>query len=245
MSKRFIDQIIPRPKWRKFSLELKLTWNYLWMNCDNGGVYFIDVDLFEFENGFEFPLNELTQTLSDYIQVAEDKLLLIDFIRINYGKTLKPEYNPHKPVLRSVAEHGLEISSLGQASFKVDFKLVDEDEDEDIEEDEDTNTSNSKKEKIDFEVFWNAYEHKKGSKPKAKSKWDKFSLEKQKKILEHIPIYKINTPDVQYRKQPMSYLNSEIWESEDEWNVRDGPGGGNEPRKGAWEGKDGEIIYAN
>ena len=67
--------------------------------------------------------------------------------------------------------------------------------------------------KIDFEIFWNAYD-KKRDKPKCKSKWDKLSLETQQKIIDYIPSYKLSQPDKQYRKDPTTFLNNESWENE-------------------------------
>lgn len=130
MSKRFID-ISSLPKaFRKLNPSLKLTWFYLWNNCDASGVWEIDEDLFEFENGIDFNIEIIKKEFFDLFVFSDNKILIKDYIRINYSK-LKESYNPHKPVFRKIDKNNLKLNaSLNQASFK----LEDEDEDEDKEE---------------------------------------------------------------------------------------------------------------
>lgn len=147
MGKIFIDTSNLPKSFRKLNPSLKLAWFYLWTHCDSAGVWEIDEDLFEFENGFEFEINEIKKHLGEFLIFSENFLLIKDFIKVNYG-TLKPNYNPHKPAYRSIAKHNLKLEpSLNQAYFK----LVDEDEDvyEEEEEgkDEDEDEDVLKKEK--------------------------------------------------------------------------------------------------
>lgn len=72
---------------------------------------------------------------------------------------------------------------------------------------------------IPFDDFWDAYDHKVGSKEISAKKWSALKDEERKKIMDHIPIYTGKTPDKKYRKQPSTYLNQKVWESEDEWNT--------------------------
>ncbi|CAL2094654.1 hypothetical protein [Tenacibaculum sp. 190524A02b] len=134
MSKRFIDLSIHPKAWRKLDPNLKLTWFWLWCNCDASGVWEIDEDYFEFENSFNLNLSSLRQALPNEIEVLNGKLLLKNYIVINYCdfSKLKPSYNPHKPLFRAIKKNNIElIPSLNQACFK----LVDEEEDKDEEED--------------------------------------------------------------------------------------------------------------
>ena len=64
-----------------------------------------------------------------------------------------------------------------------------------------------------FDQFWIDYDKKVG-KPKCEPKWKNLSEEKRKLIMEHIPKYKANQPDKQYRKNPEAYLNQEAWNDE-------------------------------
>lgn len=135
MSKRFIKQVIPLKVWRKLGCSLREAWNYMWMNCDEAGVFIIDEDLYEFNNGIEFPLTELKNKLSDWLVFSGEKILIKSFIETNYGNKLRPDYNPHKPLFRAINKHNLKlISSLNQACFKLVDEDVEEEEDEDVEE---------------------------------------------------------------------------------------------------------------
>jgi Meiotically Up-regulated Gene 113 (MUG113) protein len=64
-----------------------------------------------------------------------------------------------------------------------------------------------------FDDFWEAY-GKKVDRPKCEKKWIKISQEAREKIMDHVPRYVASTPDVQYRKNPQTYLNSESWNNE-------------------------------
>tara|TARA_A100000171_G_scaffold49827_1_gene59755 strand:- start:856 stop:1602 length:747 start_codon:yes stop_codon:yes gene_type:complete len=125
-AKRFIDNSILPKAFRKLKPSLKLHWYYIWNHCDKSGVWEIDEDLFEFENGIEFMLEDFLSAFENLIEKNGEKILVKDFIRVNYGDEIKDNYNPHKPVLRAISKNKLKLSSsLNQASFK----LVDEEED--------------------------------------------------------------------------------------------------------------------
>lgn len=64
-----------------------------------------------------------------------------------------------------------------------------------------------------FEIFWNSYD-KKIDKVKCLSKWSKLKLEERKKIITHVALYVLSTPDKSYRKNPETYLNKRSWENE-------------------------------
>lgn len=64
-----------------------------------------------------------------------------------------------------------------------------------------------------FLDFWDKYE-KKQDRPKCEKKWKKINQEAREKIMLHLEDYILSTPDKQYRKNPLTYLNSESWENE-------------------------------
>lgn len=64
-----------------------------------------------------------------------------------------------------------------------------------------------------FEVFWNLYDKREGKKECLK-KWSKLSFPDIEKILAHVPNYVKSTPNPQYRKNPLTYLNGEHWYDE-------------------------------
>jgi len=66
---------------------------------------------------------------------------------------------------------------------------------------------------VPFDDFWNLYNKKVGRK-KSEAKWKRLSNKDRASIMEHLPNYIRNTPDVQYRKNPETYLNNESWNDE-------------------------------
>ena len=65
-----------------------------------------------------------------------------------------------------------------------------------------------------FEDFWDTYDKKVDNKPKCIAKWKKQPQDIKEKIIDHVKAYVISTPDKQYRKNPLTYLNNEGWENE-------------------------------
>lgn len=65
----------------------------------------------------------------------------------------------------------------------------------------------------DFDKFWSLYD-KKTDKQKCMKKWRLLKQEVKDKILLHVPKYVISQPDVQFRKNPLTYLTNESWNDE-------------------------------
>lgn len=64
-----------------------------------------------------------------------------------------------------------------------------------------------------FEKFWNTY-NKKTGKSKCEKKFKKLSSEEISLIEKNLPAYVESTPEVKYRKDPLTYLNGEHWNDE-------------------------------
>lgn len=64
-----------------------------------------------------------------------------------------------------------------------------------------------------FEVFWNSY-NKKTDKTKCLSKFEKMSDSDVEDILNSVGKYVQSTPDVKFRKNPLTWLNGRCWEDE-------------------------------
>ena len=64
-----------------------------------------------------------------------------------------------------------------------------------------------------FEKFWNLY-NKKTNRVKVEAKFLRCSLLEINKIMETLPHYIKYTPDVKFRKDPITYLNQRTWEDE-------------------------------
>ena len=61
-----------------------------------------------------------------------------------------------------------------------------------------------------FDSFWDAYD-KKIDRKKCEAKWNRLPVKEKEAILQFIPIYQAHQPDEKYRKNPYTFLNSEIW----------------------------------
>ena len=74
----------------------------------------------------------------------------------------------------------------------------------------------SKKEEenqLRFAEFWDLYDKKSG-RPKCESKFKKLKKSEIEKIFEVLPKYITSTPDKQYRKNPLTWLNNSCWDDE-------------------------------
>ena len=69
-----------------------------------------------------------------------------------------------------------------------------------------------------FDDFWNMYDKKDGA-AKCKSKWNKLKDHEKDSIFRSLPSYVISTPDKQYRKNPLTWLNGEHW-NDDITNIK-------------------------
>lgn len=66
---------------------------------------------------------------------------------------------------------------------------------------------------MDFEEFWDLYDKKVG-KLKTMNRYNRLTKKQVEKIAEHLPRYLQATPDKQFRKNPLTYLNGHCWEDE-------------------------------
>jgi uncharacterized protein YdaU (DUF1376 family) len=67
--------------------------------------------------------------------------------------------------------------------------------------------------KVWFDVFWEKYNKKQDSK-KCLDKWLKLSDSEINAALDKVDEYVHSTPDVQFRKNPLTWLNGKCWEDE-------------------------------
>ena len=103
---------------------------------------------------------------------------------------------------------------LNQNSSKRQANLNDKDIDSDIDKDllKNTCAKNCACE-ICFNRFWDLYDKKRDRK-KCFQKWKRLKQDERDKIFETLPAYIESTKDVQYRKDPSTYLNNQSWNNE-------------------------------
>ena len=65
-----------------------------------------------------------------------------------------------------------------------------------------------------FQDFWDLYDKKSGSKRKTEAKFKSLPHKIKLEIIDHLDQYILSTPDKQFRKDPITYLNNEGWEQE-------------------------------
>lgn len=84
--------------------------------------------------------------------------------------------------------------------------------------DKQTNKEQTNKEQsvYSFSEFWDDYDKKK-EKKKSESKYNRLSEKDRELIKEFIPIYKAHQPNEEFRKNPTTFLNNEVWN--DDWSA--------------------------
>ena len=65
----------------------------------------------------------------------------------------------------------------------------------------------------EFDLFWDIY-NKKRDKEKCLKAWSKIDIKEIPKILESVKIYVKSNTDIQYRKNPFTWLNGKCWNDE-------------------------------
>lgn len=222
MSKRFVDPDRNRKAMRGVDVKLRFAFEWLWQNCDAAGIWDWDPDLFKFECGYALDVEALMKACPRVQRLPSGDIILVDYIEINYGR-LKENYNPHKPAFRSVDAHGLTLCD-GQIQDlpKTCPSLEEEDEEEGIDEDEGKEVQDRGMQggKVTTEVwptfddFWDAYA-KKIDRPKCERLWARIPQRDREAIMQHVPAYVHATPEVKYRRNPLTYLNGKNWNDDE------------------------------
>lgn len=75
------------------------------------------------------------------------------------------------------------------------------------------NTRSNDLESISFNWFWNTYD-KKVDRTKCEAKFKKLSFKEKEKIKEVLPAYIKTKSDIQFRKNPLTWLNGKCWNDE-------------------------------
>lgn len=100
-----------------------------------------------------------------------------------------------KAMIKHGSKHG---QSTGQSKDSIDKPLTKE-------------PINQEPIELSFEKFYEMYGVRK-SKAKSLVKWEKLDIDSKKKIIDTLPMYLNDTPDIKFRKHPITYLNQKVWE---------------------------------
>jgi len=112
MGKRFTDTNLNRQPWfRKLSPKIKCAVRFLFDECDNAGVWIIDMESMSFFIGETVEKEELfLKVNSDKVDRIEtfgkDKIFIPGFVSFQYGK-LSEDCRPHKPIIQLLKKYNL------------------------------------------------------------------------------------------------------------------------------------------
>jgi hypothetical protein len=84
---------------------------------------------------------------------------------------------------------------------------------EEIREEEKRREEKRREKEAWFKVFWDKYQKKKDNK-KCLDHWLKLSIDEINAALDKVDAYVASTPDVTYRKNPLTWLNGKCWQDE-------------------------------
>lgn len=123
MDNRFINTDFFQA-YRKLESRLKMLFLYGWLNADDCGVYEFDLDYVSVDlKDHNFTVKDF-DSLPDVEKIADHKYLFTEFISVCY-KSLKSDYNPHKPAFRALEKHGLNLNAMqNKAIFKLAASLL-------------------------------------------------------------------------------------------------------------------------
>jgi hypothetical protein len=205
MSKRFIDTERHRKELRGVDCKLRLAHEWLWQNCDAAGVWSLDTDLFKFECGYALNVEALLKACQWVKQLSNGSLFLTDFVQVNYG-TLKPGYNPHKPVYRSLQANGIDPETQQFEDLPNPCLRVEEEGEEEDSSKKKEHATEIRDER--FEALWKTYQGK-GAKGKARDYWAKLNEEDRAAIIAKAPAYVASTMDdrLSFRKNLEGWIN--------------------------------------
>jgi hypothetical protein len=163
MAKRFRDTEIWKKEWfQKLSPTLKGFWTYICDNCDNSGVWEMNLDLAQYQIGGKIKLEEILSLFNgNIVRISSDKLFVIGFIDFQYGE-LKRDCIPHRNIFKLLEKHGIPypypIDTLSmEGRYPID-RVQDKDKDKEKEKEEEEGMKGGKKQFLDY-VFLKCEEY--------------------------------------------------------------------------------------
>jgi hypothetical protein len=112
MGKRFTDTALNRQPWfRKLKPKMKCAVRFLFDECDNAGVWIIDMETMSYFVGEEVTQNELFEKVNsdkeNRIELfGSDKIFIPGFISFQYGE-LSESCKPHRPIINLLKKYNL------------------------------------------------------------------------------------------------------------------------------------------
>lgn len=146
--------------------------------------------------------------LAGWMTQNNDEIHLPNFERHN-GNTAKNRALTAK----RVAKHK-EKQTHSKANAKGNAPIVNSALPKEEKRREDKRTITQRADALDcFDKFWSVYD-KKQDRAKCEKKWKKLKSSEKQKIFEVLSDYIKSTPDKQFRKNPLTWLNGQCWNDE-------------------------------
>jgi hypothetical protein len=141
MPKRFVDTTLGREPWfRKLSTKMKCAVRFLYDECDNIGVWVIDMETMSYFIGEEVTIEELffhmNSDKDNRIELfKKDKIYIPQFISFQYGM-LTDTCRPHRPIIEKLKKHGLLNRVSDTLSNTLSDTLEEKDKDKEKEQEQ-------------------------------------------------------------------------------------------------------------
>jgi len=110
MAKRFIDSDLFKKRFiRNLKGAYKLLWVYLFCECDNAGIWEVDIEAAEFFCGEKYSLVDLKKDFTGKIYFFSNgrKAFIPDFIEFQYGEELNEKNPAHRSVIFKLNKYQL------------------------------------------------------------------------------------------------------------------------------------------
>lgn len=162
-------------------------------------LYFYIIDLWNRlgqKKEFGLPTN-VTMQLMNIGSYNTYKKTLLDLIDFGFVKLVMDSKNQHSSKI-------IALSKIDKATDKATDTIIEQRTKEQI---------NNEQALARFDIFWDLYSKKEDTK-KCRDKFIKLSIGVQEKILQVVPMYIKKTPDKQFRKMPLTWLNGSCWEDD-------------------------------
>jgi len=131
------------------------------------------------------------------------KKTLNDLIEFGFVTIVSESKNQHQSKIIAISKND---KALDKALDEANNKATDKATDTIIKQ----KNNRTKERNLLFDKFWVMY-GKSADKKKCKDKFILLSDSEIDLIFETLPIYLLKTPDVQYRKNPLTYINGKCW----------------------------------
>lgn len=110
MAKRFIDTDLFKKRFlRELPAAYKLLWVYLFCECDNAGIWEVDLEVAGLYCGETYNMADFEKAFAGRIYFFNNgsKAFIPEFIGFQYGDGLNPTNNAHKSVIQKLEKYNL------------------------------------------------------------------------------------------------------------------------------------------